>query len=125
MSNSLKIKIAYITILLLYIITGIAFFLKAEISYRIVKIRPELVEIRSLTYAEYEALNSTDVIKSVISKTFMYSSIFVFLISAVLLRYKLFNPILLVKIVSGISLFISVLLVLIDSINFIPTGPLV
>lgn len=118
-------KAFYITVVILYLLLHIIYFLRFEISYRIVKVRPELVEIRSLTDGERRELDKAYDIRVTISNIFLYSSIFVAIVSILVKRQKLFDYNLFVKIIIAISVGWSILLLLVGGIHFIPTGPLV
>jgi len=117
------IKVIYPIVLLLYVLIGIVYLSKFEISYRIVKVRPQLVEVRSLTQDEVKALDRAYIIRTTISTIFICSSILVALFSFILLKYSLFTPVLLLKIVFGVSLFSAVVLIIVNGINFIPGPP--
>jgi len=117
-------KIFYVISILIYVIIGAMYCSKFEISYQIVKVRPELVEVRSLTQDEVKALHRAYTIRSMISIAFTWASILIALFSFILLKYNLFTPVLLLKIVLVISLSAALVLIITNGINFIPTGPL-
>ena len=117
------IKIIYFSVLLVYLTLGVVYFSKFEISYRIVKVRPELVEKRSLTQDEVKALDRAYKIRVSISNVFIFASILIALISFALLKYDLFSPTWLLKVVLVISLLIGLILIIANGINFIPGPP--
>jgi hypothetical protein len=60
------IKILYLILSVSYIVVVAIFFLRFEISYRIVNARPEIVQMRDLTYEEYKGLQGAEKIRTVV-----------------------------------------------------------
>jgi hypothetical protein len=123
MKSITMIKIIYPIVLLIHVLIGIIYFTKFEISYKIVKVSPELVEVRSLTQNEVKALDKAYIIRATISTIFICSSVLVALFSFFLLKYNLFTPVLLLKISFGLSLLSALVLIVANGINFIPGPP--
>ena len=117
-------KVIYIVVLFLYTIIGIVYLSRAEVSYRVVKVRPELVEERSLTQDEVAALDRAYIIRRTISTIFICCSIVIALFSFILLRYNLFTPVLLLKIVMWVSFLSALVLIIANGVHFIPGPPI-
>lgn len=118
------IKVLYCITISLYIVMAIGYFSRYEISYRMVKVRPELVETRDLTNAEHAALDRAFILRTAITNWFIFFSLIVALFSAAILYFHLFNPRWLLKVLLGVSLFWFVVLLLIKGIHFIPNPPI-
>lgn len=118
------VKLIYIIGIVLYAIVGVVYFSRSEISYRIVKVSPELVEERSLTQDEVAALDRAYIIKRSIIALFICASLILGIVSFVLLRNHLFTPVLLLKIVIWVSLLSALILILGNEVSFIPGPPI-
>jgi len=118
-------KIFFPVLMIAYFLLNMIFFFRFDISYWIVKVRPELVEIRDLTYDERKSLDRAQNIRIQISETFMYSSLFVGVISFVVRRLKIYNSNHIINVIIVVSVVWSVLLILVKETHFIPTAPLI
>jgi hypothetical protein len=98
--------------------------MRYSISYKIVGVKPDLIEERSLTHQEYKALEKATAIRKWSSKIFLYSSLFVVGISILFLRNHWFEPIVIVKVVMVVAGLITLLLILVNGISFIPGPPI-
>jgi hypothetical protein len=119
-----SVKNIYIGFIALYILGIAIFFLKGEIAYKIVGVRPELLQTRSLTSVEFDALKEAEPIILSIGKSFFMFSIFMSIISYFAIDIQLFKPLIIIKIFYRICLFFSILLFLVYNINFIAVGPI-
>ena len=117
------IKIIYITILVLYIGIIGAWGYRFPISFRIVGGDSSLITNRDLTNEGFESIDRSYEIRKIISDILIYSSLLLSVSSFVISRNKFIKPEKLVKIVMIVSGLIAVLLILINGIGFIPTGP--
>ena len=76
------LRTIYIFLIALYLMMFAAYFLKYEISYRIMKVRPEIVEERSLTYEEHKNLKKATEIRYRINLWMLISSVIICVVSA-------------------------------------------
>ncbi len=118
------IKILYLILTISYLIAVCIYFLRFEISYRIVDARPEIVKVRDLTPKEYKGLERAEKIRKTISRTLLYFSICVAIISAAIWYFKPYPISVYIKIMFFLSLFWALLLIVVNGIKFIPTPPI-
>lgn len=118
------IRAFYIVLIVAYAIMFVSYFMKYEISYRIVKVRPEIVEQRSLTYEEYKGLKKAEIIRNRINFFMLLSSIIIAGVSAIVWYFNLFNPLIVIKIVFIISGLWAIILMIVNGIHFIPNPPI-
>ena len=118
------IKYGYILAIILYLLIILTFIFKFEISYRIVKVRPELVEVRSLTFTEYKSLQKAEQIRFQIFDLTLISSIVFAVFSAAVFYSKKFKPLLFPRIFLWLSAVLAILLFLVNQIHFIPHAPI-
>jgi hypothetical protein len=98
--------------------------IRYPLSYKIVGVKPDLIEERSLTHQEYKALERAVTIRQCSSKMLLYTSLLVFLTSIFFLRNKWFHPLILVKAVMTVAGIIAFFLILVNGIGFIPGSPI-
>jgi hypothetical protein len=109
--NKMKqVKYIFIGLMVVYILGIAVFFLKGEIAYKMVGVRPELQQTRSLTIEGNYALKEVDDIILSIGKGFFMLSLFMFSCFYIALKDELFKPIWLIKIMFRTSLFFSIFL---------------
>ena len=95
-----------------------------SISYKIVGIKPDLIEERSLTHQEYKGLQKATKIRQWCSKIFLYSSLIMFALSILFLLNHWFEPSIIVKAVIIVAGIIALILILVNGISFIPHPPI-
>lgn len=117
-------KYIYIALIVLYIGMIAVWCMRYPISYKIVGVKPDLIEERSLTHQEYKELEKATKIRQWCSKVFLYSSLFVFIISILFLRNHWFEPAIIVKVVMIVAGIIALILILVNGIHFIPGPPI-
>lgn len=114
----------YIALIIAYAVMFVAYFFKYEISYRMVKVRPEIVMQRSLTQEEYKELKRAEIIRHRINFFMLLSSIIIAVVSAIFWYFNLFSPPAVVKIVFIISGLWAIILMVVNGIHFIPNPPI-
>jgi hypothetical protein len=119
-----QVKYIFIGLMVVYILGIAVFFLKGEIAYKMVGVRPDVLQTRSLTREEYDALKESDSIILSIGKSFFAFSIFMSIVSYYAIDIQLFKPLIIIKIFYGICLFFSILLFFVYNVNFISPGPI-
>jgi hypothetical protein len=119
-----QVKYIFIGLVVVYILGIAVFFLKGEIAYKMVGVRPDVLQTRSLTREEYDALKESDSIILSIGKSFFAFSIFMSIVSYYAIDIQLFKPLIIIKIFYGICLFFSILLFFVYNVNFISPGPI-
>lgn len=117
------IKFLYLGLTISYLIIVCIYFLRFEVSYRIVDARPEIIQVRDLTKAEFRGLKRAEKIRETISRIFLYFSICMATISAALWYFKPY-PVLIFIIIFFLSLFWALILIVVNGIKFIPTPPI-
>lgn len=117
-------KYIYIALIVLYIGVAAAWIIRYPISYKIVGVKPDLIEERSLTHQEYKALQQATKIRKWCSKLFFYSSLFMTAISILFLRYHLFESTIIVKGIMIIAGLVALILLLVNGISFIAGPPI-
>jgi hypothetical protein len=117
--------IPYIVLIIAYAIIIVTFFAKFEISYRMVGVRPELVQQRTLTLEENTLLNKAEVIRHTISFLLLSFSVIMAIISAIIWYFHLYKPLIIPKLVLGISILWALLLIIVNGIHFVPTAPVI
>ena len=118
------LKIAYIIIIALYIGIIISWLYRFPISYKIIGGNYNLIQNRDLTIAELDGLNRAYQIRQTISNILLYSSLLLSVGSFIILRNQWIKPGGIVKVVMYIAGFILVILILANSIHFIPGPPI-
>jgi hypothetical protein len=108
----------------LYILTIVAHLFSFEISYRIVKVRPEIVKVRDLTYAEHKGLERAQRIRNNIGRALLYFSLVITIISGLIWYFKPYEPTTFVKVLFFVGLFWTILLKIVQGIHFIPLPPI-
>lgn len=120
----MALKYIYIVIIVLYIGVIAAWCMRYPLSYRTVGVKPDLIEERSLTHKEYKALERAVKIRQWCSKMLLYASLLVFLTSIFFLRNQWFEPVTIVKVIMIAAGIIALLLIIVNSIHFIPGPPI-
>jgi hypothetical protein len=120
----MTLKYVYIGLVILYIGIIALWCMRYPLSYRIVGVKPNLIEERSLTHQEYKAQKKAVRIRQWCSQILFYASIVVLITSFLFLRNSWFAPIAIVKIVLVVSGIITFILMIVDKINFIPGPPI-
>jgi hypothetical protein len=115
-------KYSYITIVVIYLMHLIVFFLRFKLSYQLVNVTPEIVKLRDLSYSENLALIEAENIRDVISEIAFFVSIVVFVLSIFIFRCKVIQS-KIVLVILFLSLLISLLLFITNGVNFIPHPP--
>lgn len=118
------LKFIYFVALFSYVVVLGTYLMKFEVSYRIVKVRPEIIETRSLSFQEYKALKRAETIRKAIINLTLIGSIVIALFSGILWYFKLFTPLIVPIIVVIISTLFALVLVIVNSIHFIPHSPI-
>ncbi|WP_126971519.1 hypothetical protein [Gynurincola endophyticus] len=118
------VRVLYILILALYFLIIAGYIFRYEISYRIINVNPKTVEKRDLTYEEYKALQNSISIRETFSILVLVSSVVVALFSLVILYYKPFAPVGLVKIALVVSVLFGFVLFVLRGIGFVPIPPI-
>jgi hypothetical protein len=119
------IKSLFVVLLTSYLIVTVIYFFRFELSYQIINVRPDLVEIRDLTNSERDSLDKAQNIRISISNIFLGFSIAVAILSFIMKKIKVYSSVRLINIIIAVGIFWSIILVLVKGIHFIPTGPLV
>jgi|GEM_PF-6224514 hypothetical protein len=120
----LTARYIYLILIISYAIIFVAYCFKFEISYRIVQVRPEMVEKRSLSFDEYNRLNEADLIRRQVTLLLLMASAVVMVISITIWYFQLFKPTLLPKIVMVFSGLCALILAILNNIHFIPHAPI-
>src|SRR5215831_14740703 len=118
------LKYCYIALIVIYIGIITLWSVRYPLSYRIVGIKPDIIEERSLTFQEYLAEGRTVEIRQWSSNILLYASVAILITSIILLRKKWFNPLVVVKIVVIVAGIIALILILVNGIHFIPGPPI-
>ena len=120
----IALKYIFIVIVILYVGVIAAWCMRYPLSYKIVAVKPDLIEERSLTHQEYKALEKAVKIRQWCSKILFYTSLFVFITSVLFLRNQWFEPVSIVKAVMITAGIIALILILVNGIHFIPGPPI-
>lgn len=120
----ITLKYIYIVLVVLYIGIIAAWGIRYPLSHKIVGVKPDLIEERSLTHQEYKALEKAVKIRQWCSKTLLYFSLLVFIVSFFFLRNEWFEPAIIVQIIMIVSGVIALMLILANGINFMPGPPI-
>jgi len=118
------LKYIYIGLIVLYTGMAAAWCMRYSISYKIVGVKPDLIEERSLTHQEYEGLQKAAKIRQWCSQGFLYSSLLMFALSILFLRNHWLEPAIIVKVVMIVAGIIALILILVNGIHFIPGPPM-
>lgn len=119
-----RLKIVYLILVFLYAGIIAAWFARYPISYRIIGVNPDVVEERSLTTTEEDALQDAVKIRQLISQVFFYASVVILVISFIIHRNQWFGPAWLLKIMMIISALFALMIWLAKNIHFIPGPPI-
>lgn len=117
-------KYTYIALIALYIGMIAVWCMRYPISYKIVGVKPDLIEERSLTHQEYKGLEKATKIRQWCSKVFLYGSLLMFVISILFLRNHWYEPAIILKMVMIVTGIIALTLILVNGIHFIPGPPI-
>ena len=120
----IALKYIYIVIIIVYVGVIAVWCIRYPLSHKIIGVRPNLIEERSLTHQEYKALERAIKIRQWCSKILLYTSLLVFIASIFFLRNQWFEPRSIVKVVMLTAGIIALILILINGIQFIPGSPI-
>jgi hypothetical protein len=127
-------KKTYIIAVTLYFIVNLLFFFKADISYYLAGVRPEIVEFRDLTHEEYKNLKGSYITRLFITNLLLYGSILTFIIQFIIRKFypikfdltsnkRYFNII--NRLIIIICIFWIIVLSIAKTIHFIPSSGMI
>jgi len=118
----MKIKIVYLTVVLINIIIGVTCFSKYESSDSTYIVKPGIVDMKKLAKEKAETLGGINRIRKTTQTIFICSSVLVAVFSVILLKYDLFRPKLIIKVILGLSIVSAIVFVVANRFNVI-LGP--
>ncbi len=118
----MKIKIVYITVVLINIMIGVTCFSKYESSDSTYTVKPGIADMKKLAKEKAETLGGINRIRKTTQTMFICSSVVVALFSLILLKFNLFRPKLIIKVILALSIVSAILFVVANLLNVI-LGP--
>ncbi len=117
-------KIIYILLVMCYCLMILMYLFRYQVSYRLVGTRPEVIEQRDLTHKEYNALREATNVRQRLSSAMLIFSTTLMVVSLLILYYKPFNSLRLVRAVLAVSFVLIILLLIGSGSKFVPTPPI-
>ena len=118
----MKIKIIYLTVVLINVIIGVTCFSKYESSDSTYIVKPGIVDMKKLAKEKAGTLDRINRIRKTTQTLFICSSVVLALFSLILLKYNLFRPQLIIKVILGLSIIAAIVFVVANRFNVI-LGP--
>ena len=111
-------KIIFIVLIVIYVLSIGLFMNKYEISYRVMGVNPNLVEERNLTNDEMKNILKAETFRIHFGTVMLIFSLLTMVASTIVLYFKLFDKVFLIKLLLIISIIMFLLLALAKSIHF-------
>jgi hypothetical protein len=118
------LKYIYVILVAFYICIIAVWCMRYSLSYKIVGVKSDLIEERSLTHEKHKAIQNSFEIRQSFSKILLYTSFFTFIASFFFLRNKWFKQVTVVKAIMISAGVIVLILMLVNGIHFIPSPPI-
>ena len=118
------LKLLYFTVTILYFLFFMVYLCSPTVIYLLLKVDPDIIEIRSLTNEEFKTLKYAARITQQIVIWFLRASFLVCIISGVIFYFDLLQMKSFVKFVLIFSLIATLILFVATNINFIPLPPI-
>ena len=118
------IKPLYIAFLIFYVLTIASCYYRTPIANKIVGISPEIVENGTMDFGERKKIEKSYKVRKQITLVFIVASVLVCLLSLVVWKFSLFQPLQIPKIISIISGIIALAFIIANGIGFIPNPPI-